>query len=63
MPRATRGRELGRKLVEAMGLPLDGCVGAEIAAPADGFATVVVRYNLAPEVLAKLAESLKDETA
>jgi len=62
MPNPTRGRDFGRKLVEAMGLPLDGCVGAEIASPVDSFATVVVRYHLTAEVLAKLAESLKGET-
>lgn len=58
---ARLGREVAAKLVEAMGLPLDGCSAVEVELPPDGFATVSVTYALTAEHVQLLADLMKRE--
>lgn len=60
MSKATLGREVARNLVEAMGLPTEGCSAVEVDLPLDGFATVSVTYLLTAEHVALLAEAMKE---
>ena len=51
-------RSMQQELVKALGLPLDGCIEAEIEMPSDGAASVVVRYYLTPDALLAAAEAM-----
>lgn len=55
MGNAVQGRDLGAKLVRAVGLPTHDCLGAQLVTPASGSDELVVRYKLTHEALAKLA--------
>lgn len=59
MSKARLGREVGSKLVEALGLPLEGALAVDVALPADGLATVSVTYPLTAEAVALLAEAMR----
>lgn len=59
MGKVRLGRDVASKLVEAMGLPLDGALGVDIDLPVDGLATVHVSYMLTAEAIALLAEAMK----
>ena len=57
-PKPVLGRDAGKAVVQAMGLPLDGCMSADIEMPLDGMACVVVRYYLTAEVLKTVGDVL-----
>ena len=58
MGRVLSGRVVGAKLVEALGLPVQGCMSAEVVLPDEDVAQVVLRYQLTPEALDRLAKAL-----
>ena len=51
-------RDMQQEQVKALGLPLDGCIAAEIEKPSDGYAAAVVRYHLSPAALLAVAEAM-----
>ena len=57
-PAPVLGCDAGKAVVQAMGLPLTGCLSADIEMPLDGLACVVVRYYLTAEVLKAAGDAL-----
>ena len=57
-PKPVLGRDAGKAVVQAMGLPLDGCMSADIEMPLDGMACVVVRYYLTADMLVTAGDAL-----
>lgn len=60
MSKAALGRDTGRELVKAMGLPVESCMSVDVDLPLDGFATVTVTYPLTADALAVAAKALKE---
>lgn len=53
-----KSEEFQRALVQGLGLPLEGCTGAEIDSEWNGKVTVTVRYLVSREVVAEAARIL-----
>ena len=58
--KAQPGREVARKLVEAMGLPVEGCTSVEVDLPYDDVAKVHVSYVLTDDAIRALAAAMED---
>ena len=58
--KAQPGREVARKLLEAMGLPVEGCTSVEVDLPYDGVAKVHLSYVLTGGTFRALADAMED---
>lgn len=56
--KAAAGKQAAIELLKAMGAPVELCQSVDIELPADGVATVVVRYSLSGDALRVAGEAL-----